>query len=710
MKAWQRNTGHIIIWLQVFAASMSALSAAENSEAEIETTSQLVVMIQGDLNGSAVAGAGIIFGSRADQSYVVTANHVVRRSGREATDLRVLLKQQPNNWFPAQLTPDFDAGPDGLDLAVLSVPGLRDAGLDPCELPQDRLGLVDRVKRGTAVFPLGSPRGVPWGMPVTADRAANLVGDKITFESPSLRPGYSGGPLMTNLGRIVGIIQQDQEPYGVALSIDRVLQTVRTWGYPVHLHVPYNDGSMPLHLAAWEGDNARTLEILSFSFCGEINAGNDHAAVPLHIAVAKEHLDVVQTLLAKGAKTNLPDLDGDTPLHWAAEVGTPEIVHALIAAGADVNAGNKKGWSPLHWSVTGGHKQVLQVLIDSGAQVDFQGKPSAAAPLHLAVRWGRIEIAKALLDAGADASTVETSRGDPATPLGLAAWRYWEKPSGGTDLLTLLLSAGAKVYASELCGGRGVLRIVHNGTVIALVHESIMDLNDRLSTCDTPDDTLLGTAADGSPTEALGLLVEAGADVNAPGFAGWTPATRALKSGQTENAEFLVLHGGELAWDEPRDGVDLLWAAVQQGGSRSVDNLIASGVDVNGKGSRAYVSTPLHTAIELRHEDIVTSLIQAGGDLSHSVMNLTPLARAAKQGETQVVEVLLQAGVDPDASNNFSETALHFAAEEGHREVVERLIAAGAEVNPKNNQRKTPLALATDPAVKALLEAHGGQE
>ena len=68
----------------------------------------------------------------------------------------------------------------------------------------------------------------------------------------------------------------------------------------------------------------------------------------------------------------------------------------------------------------------------------------------------------------------------------------------------------------------------------------------------------------------------------------------------------------------------------------------------------------------------------------------TFLHKAAKEGQVEVVKVLIQAGAQLKVKNKKGCTPLHKAAKEGQVEVVKVLIQAGAQLKVKNKQGHTP--------------------
>ena len=117
--------------------------------------------------------------------------------------------------------------------------------------------------------------------------------------------------------------------------------------------------------------------------------------------------------------------------------------------------------------------------------------------------------------------------------------------------------------------------------------------------------------------------------------------------------------------------------------------------------------------------DRVRDLLAEGTDVdSLSSKDFTALYLAASRGHIEVVEVLLEAGADPNlpvGENN--NTPLHASASQGHTEVMLRLIERGADVDAQTGgheftwgmSRNTPLHLAVlsrqIDSIQVLLEA-----
>lgn len=212
---------------------LAALAAAADDRKGEEEVKPLIVMVRSALpNGDEEVGAGIIFGQRGSSLYVLTANHVVRQAAQDATRVRVQFRWLPGEDLEARLLADADAQ---LDWAVLKVENVDVTGLSPDGLPFARLGEPSALQRGDRVFLIGNPTGHSWDVNVTPDGVTDNTPSSIFFESVHLEPGHSGGALLDENRRVVGLLKSSQAPHGEAVNISAVLSVLASKGYPVSL-------------------------------------------------------------------------------------------------------------------------------------------------------------------------------------------------------------------------------------------------------------------------------------------------------------------------------------------------------------------------------------------------------------------------------------------------------------------------------------------
>jgi ankyrin repeat protein len=209
-------------------------------------------------------------------------------------------------------------------------------------------------------------------------------------------------------------------------------------------------------------------------------------------------------------------------------------------------------------------------------------------------------------------------------------------------------------------------------TLRTLLKTSDVNLKDQKET--TP---LMYAAAFGS-LDAMKILVEAGADVNATNALAVSP---------------------------------LLWCA---GDLEKVRLLVSKGADVNARSKQG--QTPL--LIAASHDgasEIVKLLISKGADVSaRGFMNTTALLSATYANDMAIVKLLLQKGVDVNAKDATGETALMNAAGYGNVEVTRMLLAKGADVNAvsvaEGQQMKNGLLALASLTPLLLAVAYGGPD
>ncbi len=155
-------------------------------------------------------------------------------------------------------------------------------------------------------------------------------------------------------------------------------------------------------------------------------------------------------------------------------------------------------------------------------------------------------------------------------------------------------------------------------------------------------------------------------------------------------------------------GYTVLHDAVVEGPPKIVEYLLTPGAEVNIADE--YGNTPLDEATAFAKQETIALLQQAGathgegfrikaaptatGDhIPTNTLN-ADLRTAAKEGNTEEVERLLDRGANIEAKDTYGRTPLMFAAKYGKTETVKLLMDRGANIEAKNNMGRTPLMIA----------------
>jgi formylglycine-generating enzyme required for sulfatase activity len=186
---------------------------------ELDAAKSLVVMIEGRLGVAPTQGAGIIFAVQGDFVYIATAYHVVRPGEKRATDLKVRFWQRQTESF---LADHYDDARSEHDLAVIRVraPGLQ--------FRLDRLADAASFKESDQVYAIGYPGGTKrWGVTYSPGSIDAVQTIRMSVQSVYIKKGHSGGALIDDRMRLVGmVLETDGDTAGV-LRIDRLIEVLR---------------------------------------------------------------------------------------------------------------------------------------------------------------------------------------------------------------------------------------------------------------------------------------------------------------------------------------------------------------------------------------------------------------------------------------------------------------------------------------------------
>ncbi|HXS80520.1 MAG TPA: ankyrin repeat domain-containing protein [Gammaproteobacteria bacterium] len=458
---------------------------------------------------------------------------------------------------------------------------------------------------------------------------------------------------------------------------------------------------------------------------------------PLLAAARVGDHDKAMALAREGGEVGAVEADGTSALHWAAHFGDAELVRALLAAGAEVNATNRYGMTPLQVASVEADAGIVEALLAAGA--DASGVlPEGETALMTAARAGAPDTLRLLLAHGADVEARDKFHGESAL--------IWAAGENHADAVRVLVEHGADV------DGRSALLTLEPRQRRA--GQSILPLGSW---------TPLMYAARENARAAGEALVAAGASLDAVDPDGATALVIAIINAHYEFAELLLRAGADPNVVDNEAGMGPLYAGVDMhrlaaGHGRgnpvpvglldavdAVRLLLERGADPNaalkkpimqrqhtfGDSTLGAGATPLLRAAKSGDVELVRMLLSAGADPKQTLPNGTtapmlaaglgwrngsPLAPSYDQGsEAEAVEtlgLLLSLGLDLQAKNEAGDTALHVAVSgRGSEAIVRFLLERGADPNAANGRQQTPLSIAEargSDVVKALVRAAAG--
>ncbi|XP_064416489.1 ankyrin repeat domain-containing protein 17 [Latimeria chalumnae] len=324
----------------------------------------------------------------------------------------------------------------------------------------------------------------------------------------------------------------------------------------------------------------------------------------------------------------------DTALTLACAGGHEELVQTLLERGANIEHRDKKGFTPLILAATAGHVGVVEILLDNGADIEAQSERTKDTPLSLACSGGRQEVVELLLGRGANKEHRNVS---DYTPLSLAA-------SGGyVNIIKILLNSGAEINSrtGSKLGISPLMLAAMNGhtAAVKLLLDMGSDINAQI---ETNRNTALTLACFQGRTEVVSLLLDRKANVEHRAKTGLTPLMEAASGGYAEVGRVLLDKGADVnAPPVPSSKDTALTIAADKGHYKFCELLISRGAHIDVRNKKG--NTPLWLAANGGHLDVVQLLVQAGADVDAADnRKITPLMVAFRKGHVKVVRYLVK--------------------------------------------------------------------
>jgi len=468
-------------------------------------------------------------------------------------------------------------------------------------------------------------------------------------------------------------------------SIDRaVLERLK----PACSYLPATAESRLMHAIANTDRDAVTSLLAAGALPDAVVSGN----TPLMLAAKVGNVAVVEALLEAGAHVDNAALNSErrTPLMVAITSDKAEAVGVLLARGASVTRRDHRGLTALdHAAATdgrlGGERYAL--LVSAGFNPRFAGSDAAIEELVDTVRstaeremrlvglHGELRSAAAnchvqriasLLREEGDLGSPEAVDGEPLVSLtrkpecrkrladylpSKATYRHaraarLRSAVAACDLRQVddMLTDDADLTVDRKAGGviSPLDQAIVGGCadIVQLMFRS-RSLEDRL------DEGILLHAIRRAPQASLvrlvGVLIAAGANVNAADERGNAPLIEAISLEQPVIAKYLVDAGADIQAMTPSGSRPIIEAS-KKGYDHLVTQMISLGADIESRD--VYGRTALLAAVAGGHQRLVDSLVRTGADVRRRDENGVDALLLAESHNLRGIRTLLVAGGD----------------------------------------------------------------
>ncbi|KAH7127964.1 hypothetical protein B0J13DRAFT_530646 [Dactylonectria estremocensis] len=389
----------------------------------------------------------------------------------------------------------------------------------------------------------------------------------------------------------------------------------------------------------------------------------------LHLAAATGLL-AVRFYINEGLLTDLEVTDDnlETPMHYAARFKNHSAIEFLKERGGNIDATCRRGLTPLHQAVRLRHLECVKMLLKLGAKqmLDSSGK----SPLVYAYAQGNREVIKALESANDHVNdhwnaTTLTRRPkvlgimrkalDSAIREGDVSAGSYISAAGCPVDVELNRYRGASTLMVAICEGRSVEMIkwlLGRGVPVSTVYRPyfvhIYSTALDAATANLKYNTIL-------PLLIEKFVQEGGSFVGLP----HNPLSFAVKRPDTEALRIYLDVLREIPTDFRKVNHELL------------------PLDLNVNHSSA--------------KNLTTLLVNQSDTVGDEY---TPLHHAARENNTEALEILIDNRANTEKTNCYQMTALHTAALSGSKEAAEHLILRGARLDARDIEAETPFMLA----------------
>ncbi|KAL1527096.1 hypothetical protein AB1Y20_015779 [Prymnesium parvum] len=409
----------------------------------------------------------------------------------------------------------------------------------------------------------------------------------------------------------------------------------------------------------------------------------------------------VAMLLENGIQINVLNYDLQTGLHVAAAAGYLGITRQLIEFKADLSLVNRRGATVLGEAVSKRHGQVARAIREAGGEVLYDEATTSGELCEMA-RCGNIDGIKLLLSGGCSVNAADY---DQRTCMHLAA------SSGNLLVVEALIEHKCDLNAKDRWGGTPLADAVRegHGQIARVLRAAGASLG--FQTEDHGVHELCERARIGD-SKGVAMLLEAGVSANARDYQQRTCLHITSRGGNISTIATLIDGMADLTAEDV-DRRTCLHVAASTGRLAVVEKLLAFKDRLNINGLDRWGFTPVGDAVLQGFHEVAQTIVQKGGELRFSRDRaVLELFTAARQGDMSLIRLLIDAGVDPNATDYDRRSCLMVAASAANTAAVQLLLDKGADINAKDRWEGTALADAIRQGhrrVVHMLTSRGGQ-
>ena len=420
----------------------------------------------------------------------------------------------------------------------------------------------------------------------------------------------------------------------------------------------------------------------------------------IKLVTESSNIERIENALKKGVSPNINNGNIKPLIIIAVQNKNIEVIKLLLNYGAEINVQDAAGKTALFWaSGRKNYDDIVKLLMENGANPIISDK-TRTIPLQIAVRKGEKNYVDLML------SNIIPF----LSPKGYELIKSIEIASqkGYVEILLELLTVTKSIEtdydfincALKEASEQGQLNIVKTILESEKVYQYIGEF------------TPLMLSSRRGHIEVMKALMDAGFEPNLKGYQEQTALMEASLAGQVEAMNILIQRNADINLRD-RDGKTALIMAIEKGHADVVIGLLEN--DANpylcSKDKYGHSLNALMWAANKKNEELMNVLLDAGvnpnlkNEIGESAIflaiednrwhsTLTDILDKEYDLESsyrRIMQMFINKGLDVNIKDREGDTLTIWATLKNYKKVLELLISNGAEVMLKNNKGKTAL-------------------